>query len=60
MKWKTKKRSEWHRWFAWYPVVTTTYNTLGGNKYAWLCFVERKLMQQTGGVRAHYRTEILR
>jgi hypothetical protein len=31
---------EWHRWFAWYPVVVARNNELAS--WAWLQFVERK------------------
>ena len=32
--------SEWHRWFAWYPVVLARDSGLG--YWAWLEFIERK------------------
>ena len=50
MKWTTRKRrhdlrmqfqSEWHRWFAWRPVVVVTEE--GGSEYwVWMETVERK------------------
>jgi hypothetical protein len=33
-------QSEWHRWFAWYPVNIATDESLA--YWAWLEFVERK------------------
>jgi hypothetical protein len=31
---------EWHRWFAWYPVIVAKDDELA--QWAWLQFVERK------------------
>jgi hypothetical protein len=36
---------EWHRWFAWYPVVVARDNELA--YWAWLQFVERKTRRST-------------
>ena len=35
---------EWHRWFAWYPVVVARDNERA--YWAWLQFVERKTRQE--------------
>ena len=36
MKLNFARRTEWYRWFAWYPVL------IGTRKYAWLEMVERR------------------
>jgi hypothetical protein len=40
MKWRTKRRNlrEWHRWFAWRPVL------LVDGRTAWLEIVDRRLV----------------
>ena len=55
MKWNTKKKGTWHRYFAFTPKLVVEYNTVGGNTYAWLCWIERKLTQQEGKILKEYR-----
>ena len=57
MRWVTKQKGVWHPWFAWYPALLHPYNTLGGNEYAWLTTVQRKLTQQQGSILREYRTD---
>lgn len=42
----------WHRWFAWYPVVVNTKQD-ASFRYGWLGFVARKLCA-TGGKNKDY------
>jgi hypothetical protein len=46
--------SEWHRWFAWYPVPTVISGKL---HYTWLQSVERKwgIGRYSGIIRWRYR-----
>ena len=49
-------REEWHRWFAWYPVIITR---VGDPQFrAWLKFVERKWSPgtYTGAGKWRYRS----
>jgi len=63
MKWVTRRhasdqreaaQSEWHRWFAWYPVVIMIE---GGEYRVWLEYIERKLGagRYTGKLKWRYR-----
>jgi len=36
MRWKSRNDTEWHRWFAWYPVLTEE------NEWVWLEWVNRQ------------------
>ena len=38
MRWDTKSRAGWHRWFAWHPVVID-------GQWVWLETVERCWME---------------
>src|SRR6476661_1221731 len=51
---------EWHRWFAWYPVVVATDNERA--YWAWLQFVERKThcSRSTGEWILRYRSALRR
>lgn len=44
MKWKIKPvfNTEWHRWFAWFPIEYQ------GDAY-WLCWVERRYDERLEG-----------
>ena len=64
MKWPTRRRrhalrehsrSEWHRWFAWRPVVVVTED--GSENWVWLEIVERKwgASKYTGQRKWRYR-----
>ena len=38
MRWRYQPATEWHRWFAWYPVVIE-------GQWVWLETVERRLVE---------------
>lgn len=46
MKWdcsaREKRRAQWHRWFAWYPVEVAK------DDCRWLEFIERKIKWHSG------------
>lgn len=44
------KRSNWHRWYAWYPVSL-------GSKWAWLEWVERRRTVQIDAYGNYYEWE---
>ena len=51
---RAESQSEWHRWFAWYPVLVTT---KGKRTRFWLRHVARKLntSRSTGERKWRYR-----
>ena len=55
MRWKTRIRSEWMTWFAWFPVHLGEYKLDGGNQYVWLRFIERKGVEGYAQVHYEYR-----
>ena len=54
MRWLTKKKAVWNRWFAWHPVCTD-WDIDGGNEYIWLEWLERKTTYFHSGNRYQYR-----
>lgn len=43
---KLERKTNWHKWFAWRPVVVSEEN--GRYKKAWLCYVYRKMTKVAG------------
>jgi len=54
MKWRTKEKVEWKRWFAWHPVCID-WKFEGGNEYIWLEWLERKTIHFRNSTRNQYR-----
>src|SRR5262249_15420713 len=62
MRWATRqhvrtmrdeRRSMWHRWFAWRPIVMK--NVDGFDQWVWLEYVERKLSHGRYGLERFWR-----
>lgn len=52
MRWKSyKKLKDWHRWFAWYPILTED-----TGEYVWLEKIWRR--EEAGGFECRYRSYV--
>ena len=47
-------QTNWHDWFAWYPVRLTAMNNIEG-KIIWWRWIERKIKQRTYDDDTYYR-----
>ena len=63
MRWVQNKinKTQWHRWFAWRPVVVRRIGEAGGMPHitifwTWWEHVERKLIYNWGDTEAEYRS----